>query len=99
MNDKNDKNDMFLAFVANVSLKMTSYKKFHAIFQFDNLHVDFKNLIGFAIAIWEKNKPLPYFEGIKIAKRADMIDLRFYGSSKSVFRLSKPYLMGLSIHG
>lgn len=47
----------FLAFVAKLSLKMTLYQKLHVIFQFDNFHVDFKNLIAFALAIWEKTKP------------------------------------------
>lgn len=44
-----DEITVFLAFVANLSLKM--------IFQFDNFRVDFKNLIVFALAIWEKTKP------------------------------------------
>ena len=28
--------------------------------------VDFKNLIGFAVVIWESVEPAPYFEGIKL---------------------------------
>ena len=33
----------------------------------DNFHVDFKNLIGFALAIWESAKPAaPYLEGSKM---------------------------------
>ena len=35
-------------------------------FQDDNFHVDFENLIGFALAFWEKNKQIPYFEGSKM---------------------------------
>ena len=30
----------------------------------DNFPMDFKTLTGFALAIWERAKPAPYFEGL-----------------------------------
>ena len=47
---------------------MTSKQKSDAMHYPDNFHVDFKNVIGFVLAIWEfaKPAPVPYFEGINI---------------------------------
>ena len=45
---------------------MTSYKKSDAMVQQHDFHLDFKNLVGFALAIWETAKPAPYFEGSKM---------------------------------
>ena len=40
-------------------LKMTSFHKSDVKNWHDNFHVDFKNLIGFAVALWESAKPTP----------------------------------------
>lgn len=42
---------------------MTSWQVSNAIYSDGNFHEDFKNLIGFVLAIWEGSKPTPYFEG------------------------------------
>ena len=45
---------------------MTPQQISDTILRNDNFHVDLKNLIVFALAIWEEAKPAPYFEDSKM---------------------------------
>ena len=45
---------------------MKIWQKADTVAHFINFHVDLKNLIGFAVAIWGKSKPALYFKGSKM---------------------------------
>ena len=45
---------------------MTLQERLDTFFQGGNFDVDFKNLIAFALTIWESAKPVSYFEGSKV---------------------------------
>ena len=57
---KNDFSEIFSFSSQIYPLKITLCYKPDAIFLDGNFHVNFKNLIGFALAIWEGDEPAPY---------------------------------------
>ena len=92
---------------AYFNVKFTPWRWHHSEnlaqwFTLTNFHIDFKNLIGFAVATWEIAELAPFFKDSKLLifkEKTDMNDLQFGRKWNYAFGLSKEHtiMLGLSM--